>query len=193
MKSLLSKNAGTAALVLVLAWSLGLNVYLGVKLRSAVYGTPVVPTKINAKLPYPLPLLDPDGKPTQLAFDDSRPTVLYVFSPQCDWCKKNEANIKSTVANAGSRFRFVGISISSQNLKDYIAQGHAPFPVYQVKSPKQGVDLGFVGTPMTIVVGPGAKVEKVWEGAYMDQNQKDVEQFFGSKLPGLQDVANVTH
>jgi hypothetical protein len=193
VKSFLSKNAGTASLVVVLAGSLGLNVFLALKLRSAGSVSVAVPTKVNAKLPSPLSLLDADGKPTQLTFDDSRPTVLYVFSPLCGWCKRNEANIKSTVAIAGSRFRFVGISISSQNLKEYIAQGHAPFPVYLVKSPEQSNQLGFIGTPMTIVVGPGARVQKVWQGAYMEQNQKEVEAFFGAKLPGLQDLATLAH
>lgn len=192
LKSFLSKSAGTASLVFVLAPSLGLNVYQGLELRGG-FLHPAAPTKVDAKFPSPLPLLDADGKPTQLAFDDSRPTVMYVFSPLCGWCKKNEANIKSTVAIAGNRFRFVGVSTISENLKDYIAQGHAPFPVYVVKSPEQATQLGFVGTPMTIVVGPGAKVEKVWQGAYMNDNQKEVEAFFGAKLPGLQDVAAVTH
>ena len=58
--------------------------------------------------------------------------------------------------------RFVGLSTLSVGLKDYIAQGHAPFQVYAVQSPEQTAKLGLTGTPDTILVGPGAKVERVW-------------------------------
>lgn len=116
-----------------------------------------------------------------------------MFSPLCGWCKKNEANIKALAAETGSRFRFVGLSTLSVGLKDYIAQGHAPFQVYAVQSAEQAAKLGLTGTPDTILVGPGAKVERVWMGAYMGDNQKQVQEFFGAKLPGLQEVAAVAH
>ena len=37
--------------------------------------------------------------------------------------------------------------------------------------------------------GPNAKVEKVWVGAYMGDNQKQVEKYFGTMLPTLQTAA----
>lgn len=189
-KSFVSKNAGTAALMLALCSSLGLNVFLA---HQAGYPRKaVVVLKENMKLPSPLPLLDADGKPVSLAFDDQRPTVLYVLSPQCGWCKKNESNIKTLTAAADSRFRFVGVSLNPENLKEYIAAGRAPFPVYQVASREEMEKLGLSATPETIVVGPGAKIQKVWTGAYMQQNQPEIEKYFGVKLPGLQDVAEVT-
>jgi hypothetical protein len=77
-------------------------------------------------------------------------------------------------------------------LKQYIAAGRAPFPVYQIESQDQAQRLGLSATPTTIVVGPGAKVLKVWTGAYMDKNQPEVEKYFGAKLPGLQEVAQAT-
>lgn len=190
----LKRNGGTVSLALVLGLSLGLNVYLGTETRHGSLPFPVSETiKVNTDLPSPLPVLDEDGNTTQIVFDDSRPTVLYVLSPACGWCKRNEANIKALVSKAGSRFRFVGLSVVSAGLKDYATRGHAPFPVYAVQSQKQAAKLGLTGTPETLVVGPGAKVEKAWMGAYMGDNQNQVEQFFGTKLPGLQEVAAVAH
>jgi hypothetical protein len=190
LKSLLARNAGTAALMLMLCASLGLNVFLA---HQAGYPRKAVVTlKENMKLPSPLPVLDADGNPVSLAFDDSRPTVIYVLSPQCGWCKKNEANIKAVTAIAGSRYNFVGLSLVPTDLKQYIAAGRAPFPVYQIESQDQAQRLGLSATPTTIVVGPGAKVLKVWTGAYMDKNQPEVEKYFGAKLPGLQEVAQAT-
>lgn len=187
----MSKNGGTASLVFVLTLSLALNVYFA---REARFGRTRFPVpskmRVGTKLPSALPLLDVNGKTTQLIFDDSRPTVLYVFSPTCGWCKRNEANIK-TLVNADSHFRFIGLSITPTGLKDYIAQRHAPFPVYAVQSKEQSAKLGLSVTPETIVVGPGAVIEEAWKGAYTGDNQKQIEQFFNAKLPGLEDAAAV--
>lgn len=193
LKSRVRESGGTASLVLALSASLSLNVFLAREVRRGSAPSPVAESiKVNTKLPCPLPVLDENGKATKLLFGASRPTVLYVLSPECGWCKKNEANIKALVAGAGSRFRFVGLSTMSTGLKDYIAQGHAPFPVYAVQSPQQAAKLGFTGTPETIVVGQGAKVEKAWMGAYMGDNEKQVERFFNAKLPGLPEAAPAT-
>lgn len=189
-KSVIKESAGTLSLISVLVLSLGLNVYLARKARFGGTRAPLIPAiKVNTVLPSPLQLLDATGKATQLVFDGSRPTVIYVLSPACGWCRKNEANIKALVARGGSRFRFVGLSTTPTGLKDYIAKGHAPFPVYSVQSPQQAANLGLAVTPETIVVGPSAKVEKAWMGAYMGDNEKQVEQFFDAKLPGLQNTA----
>jgi hypothetical protein len=176
----------------VLALSLGFNVYLARKAGLGAHSS-FAELKVNSKLPSPLPLLDGDGKPVSLTFDDSRPTVIYVLSPLCGWCKKNEANIKALTAAAGSHFKLIGLSTEPTNLKQYIAEGHAPFPVYQVSSKAQMEKLGLGGTPETIVVGPGAKVEKAWRGAYMAENVKEIENFFGVKLPGLQEPVTASN
>lgn len=183
----IARNAGTSALVLTLSISLGLNVYFAWKIRKTSIRTfPEI--KVNDKLPSPLLLLDADGKSVRLGFDDPRPTVLYVLSPLCSWCKRNEANIKKISELAGSRFRFVGLSLVSTNLKEYVAEGRAPFPVYRVQSQDQAVRMGLGSTPTTIVITPGARVEKVWTGAYMSENVKQIEEFFGVKLPGLEEL-----
>lgn len=187
-KSFLAQNVGTAVLVAALSVSLGLNVYQGLKLRGAF--APATGVHAGAKLPTSLPVLDQDGKPALLNFaEDSRPTVVYVLSPLCGWCKRNEANIKTLMADAGSHFRFVGLSIEGQNLKEYIAENHAPFPVYLVSSQEQIKSLHLDGTPQTLVVDATGKVKKAWQGAYLESNQKEIEKFFGVKLPGLQEIA----
>jgi hypothetical protein len=187
-----SKNAGTVFLVFALFASLTLNVYQGLDARGAF--APVPGVKVGAKLPGSIPLVDQDGKPAVLAFaDDSRKSVLYVLSPLCGWCKKNEANIKALALDASSRFRFVGVSIEAKNLKEYVAEGHVPFPVYLVSSKDQIDKLHFDGTPQTVVVGVGGRVEKSWQGAYLTNNQQEVEKFFGVKLPGLQEIAAAAH
>lgn len=189
-RSVISKNLGTYSLIVVLALSLGFNVYLAGRVNFHA-PEPTVPIKAGAKLPSPLPLLGVNGKQALLAFHDARPTVIYVFSPLCPWCKRNEENIKTLVAKDGGGYRFVGLSTLDTNLKQYIAAGHAPFPVYLIKSQAQMRKLGLIGTPETIVVNSNGRVEKVWQGAYVGTSATDVEHFFGVKLPGLLSDATV--
>lgn len=188
LKPILKNYAGTTALAVALTMSLTMNVYLARKAGPGVWAASSKTITINDRLPSPLAVVDADGKATTLTFDDSRPTVVYVLSPLCTWCKKNEANIKAVAASSASRFRFVGLSLVSTNLKEYVADRHAPFPVYAVKSQEQAAKLGLGGTPTTLIVGSGARVQKIWTGAYMGDNVKPVEQFFGVTLPGLQEV-----
>ena len=184
LKSSISHNLGTIVLCSMLGLSLAGNVYLARKVDFR-YLQAVVPIKADTQLPVALHLLSPDGRQTQLNFSNHKATVVYVFSPLCPWCKRNEANIKSLVAKDGNAYRFVGLSTLSTNLKQYVAAGDAPFPVYLIQSPAQLRKLGLVGTPETLVVSSSGKVEKVWQGAYLGANKTGVERYFGVKLPGL--------
>lgn len=39
------------------------------------------------------------------------------------------------------------------------------------------------------MVDAKGKVEKAGQGAYFEKKQKEIEDYFGAKLPGLQEVA----
>jgi hypothetical protein len=191
VKPFLKQNAGTILLIGTLFVSLGLNVYQGLKLKGAL--DPVSGVRAGARFPISLPVLDAAGKPAVLNFaEDSRPTVVYVLSPLCGWCKRNEANIKTLMADAGARFRFIGLSVEGKSLKEYAAENRAPFPVYLVSSQDQVKSLHLDGTPQTVVIDATGKVEKAWQGAYLEGNKKEIEKFFGVKLPGLQEISAVS-
>lgn len=190
-KSLVGNNVGTAALTTMLALSLGLNVYLAGNGGLTPRPKPIVPLKPGASLPASLNVEDATGKPIRVNFaDDTRPTVLYVLSPQCGWCRRNEANMKALYAADSDKYRFVGVSLVSQNLAKYVSDKREPFPVYLLSS-KDAVQLHVAGTPETVVVGPDAKVIHAWEGVYIQQNQAEVEKYFGVKLPGLPQTAQL--
>lgn len=187
----LSKSGGTAVLVVTLALSLGLNVYLA-KTGIFPHGPAPITLKAGDSVPATLALQDADGKAVNVNFaDDPRPTVLYVLSPLCSWCKRNEPNMKALFSATNAHYRYVGLSIESKDLKQYVADDREPFPVYFVQSKDLVQKLGLYGTPETIVVSPQAKVVEVWQGAYQDTNVTGVEKYFGVKLPGLQQLAAV--
>jgi peroxiredoxin len=193
LKDVLTRNIGTAALTTILALSLGLNVYLAS--HATFPKERPTPLKADAKVPESIAMEDADGKPVNISFaDDTRPTVLYVLSPQCGWCKRNEANMKALYSADSSKYRFIGVSIEPRNLKQYVTDGREPFPVYLLKSKDVARQLHVTGTPETIVVNPSAHVIHAWEGVYVKSNQTEVEKYFGLKLPGLPETAQLeTH
>ena len=119
------------------------------------------------------------------------PTVLFVITPNCGWCTKNIMNMRTLAANASDRYRFVGLSLESDKLVDYVTQNKLEFPVYTELPlmPMKQYKLG--GTPQTIIVSPTGEVLKVWSGAFAENLQKDVESYFGVTLPGIMDPETV--
>jgi hypothetical protein len=43
------------------------------------------------------------------------------------------------------------------------------------------------GTPQTIVVSPQGQVTRIWSGAFAEDLQREVEDYFSVKLPGIMD------
>ncbi len=127
-----------------------------------------------------------DGKPSIIDFvADTRPTVLYVFHPKCGWCARNLDNLKTLVRDRQGSYQFIGLSLDDPTLKQYVESSDMGFPAYKVSSYRDVPALRLRGTPETIVIAPGGKVEKVWDGAYVGSQKKSVESYFAVKLPGL--------
>lgn len=140
--------------------------------------------QVGTHLP-PLTAQDLAGQSTAIRFSDTdRPTLLYVFTPSCGWCKKNEDNIKSLSNQTGDKVRMVGVSLSQAGLTEYVA---ARFPKVQVVSPdaRSIAMYKLSGTPETILVSSDGVVLRVWKGAYSDTIQREVEEYFQIKLPGI--------
>jgi len=112
---------------------------------------------------------------------DSRPSVVYLFQPNCAWCKRNLAGEKALAQLPG--YRFLALSITDSGLKEYAAENKFPFPLYSAKDRKGIEALKPVATPMTIVIGHDGKVQAVFPGAYTARSAPAMEKVFGLKLP----------
>jgi hypothetical protein len=177
----------------VLVASLSLNVALGWKVRSLAAGPPAraagapmraAGVQVNTVVPA-IPTVGTDGQSGTLTFRDPRPTVLYIFSPRCGWCTRNEANIAALASAQSSRFRFIGVSVVKDGLASFAGGAKLGFPIFALASEQLGHELGFQDvTPQTVVVRPGGKVDRVWVGAYL-RSQPEIERFFNVQLPGL--------
>jgi peroxiredoxin len=179
----------TAVLTSLLVCSVILNVLLAQQGRSLkkelAAARAARELKLGSALP-PLDVLNMEGQPTNVAYGDTQlPTVVYVFSPDCHWCARNADNIKYLASNAQQRYRFVGVSLSAEDLNRYVSENKPPFQVYSSPSEATRAAYKMGGTPQTMVISPEGKLVRNWIGAYSRSVQSDVESFFEMQLPGL--------
>lgn len=138
----------------------------------------------------PLEVIDMAGQPVIISFAEIKsPTVLYVFSPSCNWCDRNLENIRFLAQSLKKDYRFIGVSLSPNQLNEYLAKTSLPFPVFQSPSLSMSRTFRMGRTPQTIVVSPESQVVKSWYGAYGNlydkATQTEIETFFRVSLPGL--------
>ena len=184
-----SKGAPDVFVMGLLVLSLCLNVYLGWKIKQ-----PNVPGNTAKLSPGtkvdPVTALGHDGKPLTISYNGSdKPTVFYVITPSCIWCRRNQANINKVADTKVNDFRFIGLSLAEPGLKEYVEKHHLEFPIYAGLTKETIQSLGLGSTPQTIVVSPEGKILRVWMGAYDNETRREVEAYFGVQLPGLTSVS----
>ncbi len=118
----------------------------------------------------------------------TQPTVLYIFTPPCVWCARNIDSLKTLLSKEGARYRFIGISLSEKDLREYVAKNDLRLPVYSSLSPEMVKTYKLGSTPQTIVISPEGNVLQDWLGAYMGDQKSQVEAFFHVTLPGLREM-----
>jgi len=181
------KTVETWVPVGLLAVSLGFNVYVLANLRGALKPRPTVTGSVAVGKRVPaLAAAELSGRRSLIEWaSDSRPTVLYVFSPSCVWCLKNLANVTALWAGCHDRYRFVALSPTSTGLAEYVAEHALPFQVYSNPVGRGGQAFAVSGTPTTMVISNDGEVERLWVGAYTGQSQDEIQAYFGIALPGI--------
>lgn len=180
------------AILLVLALSVALNVLMAHKLRVLAHTV----GRTGASAPLEPGTMVPafeavgvDGHKRIVSFNEvSEPTVLYVFTPPCSWCARNADNFKTLIEQKSSEYRFVGVSLSSSKLPEYIANHSLTIPIYTGLSDETKKKYRLGGTPQTIVISTEGRIVKNWIGAYASDQKSQVEAFFHVSLPGLREL-----
>ena len=175
-------------LVLLLA-SLALNVYLGWKVKR-LGGAPSASQNTVKLSPgmsvQPITAMNLDGKQETISYaEHGKPTVIYVFTPSCSWCDRNNRNINTIVGLKRESFRFIGLSLADNGLSGYVDLHDLKFPIYRSLAPESIEMLGLGSTPQTIVISADGRIIKNWVGAFGGGLEPEVEEFFGVQLPGL--------
>lgn len=129
---------------------------------------------------------DLDGRPLSIPVRAiGMPTIVYVFTPQCGWCKRNQANLRALVEQTAGRYRVVALSLTEKDLLGYAKSLPTGIGVYREPSDATRQTLGLGGTPQTIIVGSTGVVEASWVGAYQGKDKDDIERKLAIRLPGL--------
>jgi hypothetical protein len=175
-------------LLVLLTASLVLNVYQGWKLKGKAAPPPSPPAtqKLSAGMSIPvLNVTNSAGALDAISYSNPKPTVLYIFSPSCDWCKRNNANVNAIATLKNDSYRFVGLSLSDYELRQYVETEHIGFPVYSGLKGELIEKLGFTETPQLLVISSDGIVLKNWTGAFVKDVAQDVEGYFNIRLPGI--------
>ncbi|HEX6190138.1 MAG TPA: TlpA disulfide reductase family protein [Pyrinomonadaceae bacterium] len=145
--------------------------------------------QVGAWVP-PLEVMDPSGKITVLSYSSSvSPTVLYAFSPDCGWCKRNLTSVRALAEQTANRYRFVGLSIG-KDMTNYGDQHEVNFPVYVAASQANLSLYKLERTPHTLVISPDGYIVKSWQGAYIGDTTRQLRDFFGVEIPAADQPAN---
>jgi hypothetical protein len=172
-----AQHHGVLALLVI---SVLLNLYFAREVRRYRQG---VSTALG-RVVGPLNALSVDGQELAITYHASRPTILYFFSPSCQWCERNWENVRALQAATRTTHRFVGIS-ATKDISSFLTDRRLTFEVVTTPSRGSLLDYHLGGTPQTIVVGTDARILQVWRGAYVGSTAQAVEHYFRTKLPGV--------
>ncbi len=169
-------------LLMLLAMSLGANVYQALR----AHRLPVVsiPTRgMKAPILYAETM---DGAKVEVdCAANGKPTLLFVFSPSCIWCKRNAKNMDALASMLKTDYRIVGLSTTSEGLKEYLRKYKINYEVYTNPDPDKSRVFILSGTPTTFVVSSNGIIKETWRGAYVGKMKEDIEASMGIKLPGI--------
>jgi hypothetical protein len=107
-------------------------------------------------------------------------TLLYVFTPQCGWCSRNQESLAALAAGTRSSHRLVALSLTADGGRDGLPPD---FEVYVNPSPEAVVLYDLTATPTTLVVSPEGRILRTWRGAYVGGLKAEIEKFFSVNLP----------
>lgn len=83
-------------------------------------------------------------------------------------------------------YRFIGLSLSSDGLREYASQYGIDFPVYTDLT-GESILAYKGGTPRTLVVSHDGIILKSWFGAFTGDLEREVEEYFKTDLPGVEE------
>lgn len=179
------------AMMVMLGVSLVTNLLLAYKIKRlneslAALSAPPPPALAIGATVAPIKAYSLDGQAALISSEGAeQPIVLYVFTPQCSWCARNLANLKTLLAQKQGAYRFVGLSLTDKDLREYVAKNQLGCSIYFNPAEEAVREYRLGSTPQTIVIAPNGKVLRNWVGAYTGAQQAEVEQFFGISLPGI--------
>lgn len=116
---------------------------------------------------------------------------LYLLSPNCSWCTRNQNNINAVALARSDKYYVRFSNVENTKIAEYVESSNLPFPLYSIASSRDTTDFHFEGTPQTALILSNGIVKHVWVGAFDNLNLHAIEGFFLVKLPGLRSLVRV--
>ncbi len=165
----------------VLVCSISLNVYQSWRIGALSAKVGPQPLASGIVLP-PLHLTGKSATKTIVdPTSDSRPMLLYVYSPRCGICKHNAPKIRALARRVADRYRLVALTLTDTGGEVELGVG-APFEAYSAPDAATVAAYALNPTPSTYVIGPSGRLQRHWLGEYTGQTASQVERFFDVSL-----------
>lgn len=110
--------------------------------------------------------------PQELRLDNNGCNVLYVFSEDCEWCKKNLSNVakmRRDLDTVGARVVAISFDPNQDKLQRYVQKAMPEFEVFAALADGSRKTLRVPGTPWTVAVDSRGTVLAEWPGMYDDK------------------------
>lgn len=180
-------------LLILLLCSVSLNIFLARNIQNLKESVLYLKAEMRTSrelnpgdLVPPIQANDLDGHTVTVDYSaSSLTTIMYIFTPNCSWCTRNIENIKTLLDQTAGTYRFIGLSLSKDKLRDYVSQNDLSFSVYCEASAEAISAYKMGGTPRTLVVSTEGRILKNWFGAYRGNLKREVEEYFKVSLPGV--------
>lgn len=189
MEGSLNRHLWIYALAFLVVASLGVNAYL---FHLVLYPAKTAPRdrayslKVGDVVP-PIEGKSLDGAPLRVDYGkgDGRPTVVYVLSPGCSWCRRNARNIETVIKRDSGRHRFVVVSLHTEGLQELAKTLPSGIELVAEVSAESRKRYFFGPSPQTLVISDEGVVLRHWNGAYDREVAEQVATYFNVVLPGL--------
>lgn len=133
---------------------------------------------------------DPEGRDLTISYNDvNRETLLLVFSPTCPHCRRNWPVWHDLARGAeGKRVVFVNVggALPAGFAQLYSFDSAA---VMAETSPESILKYSFLETPITIVVSPGGRSEKVSSGELGSADVAAFKKLLAQTDPGVHEAS----
>lgn len=182
------KRIRTTLWWLLLVAVVGLNLLLLKQNRDLKIAIAKSPREAVVKPGQVLPALHgktTNGESLTISYgNDTRKTVLLVFSPGCDFCSQNMPNWHRIIRSLNpSNYRVVALSIRSDGSRQYVeTYGLNVIPAITELDPKDRVNYELNVTPETILIDSDGKVEAVWAGVFGEEERQQIKEMLGVDL-----------
>lgn len=162
--------------LVLLVFSLGLNVFLALRLNS-LGATPREHDRLAIGTVVPsIRAADASGALATIRLDAAdRPTVVFIYSPTCQWCEKTWPVFAGIARARQNTHRFLALSVAERG---QFLDAHREVRLLLNPSRETVEQLKLGTVPTTIVFDRRGRVEQVWVGAYAGGTRTSISRYF---------------